>query len=221
MVDVATVAANTMHVRLTQVWQESGMVSACQRGCMYCCTVRVSVTIPELIRMVNYARANLSPEQLDSIKERARANAPLTHGTTNLGYPPRLPCAFLDMDGTCRVYAAWPLMCRREHALDATECKAAYDFAAPGKDYPIVRLISVKSASEAVLDAYHRGLAEARLDAQDYELQEAAHIAFSEPNAIAEWLRGQPAFASARLNKTFEEGQIVYAPELVASNREP
>jgi Fe-S-cluster containining protein len=194
------------------------MAPACKRGCSYCCTVRVSVTVPELIRLVSHARETVPPDELAAIEERARANAVQTHGKTSLRYPPRLGCAFLGNDGSCRVHPARPLMCRREHAVDVEQCRTAYEQAAPGKDYPIDRLIPAKLASDVVLDAYHRGLVEAGLDDSDYELQEATHIALAQPAAIAGWLEGRATLVRARVNHAVEEGQI---PTIRATRRLP
>jgi Fe-S-cluster containining protein len=204
----ATVGADAMDDRLGIVWSRSGLAPACKRGCHYCCAQRVSVTVPELIRMVSYARATLSPDELAQVKARAESNAPQTHGTTLLGYPPRLHCAFLGVDGACRVYAARPLLCRREHAMDVAECKTGYELAAPGKDHPIVRLVPAKLESDTVFDAYQAGLAAAGVDGSTYELQEAAHVALSKEDAIDGWLEGQPTFATARLNLRLDKDQI-------------
>jgi Fe-S-cluster containining protein len=202
----ATLAADAMDDRLTVVWSQTTLAPACARGCSYCCSVRVSVTLPEVIRVVAHARALLPADDLARIEARAQSNAARTHGTPSLGYPPRLGCAFLGDDGACRVYDARPLMCRREHAIDAAQCKAGYDLAAPGRDHPIDRLIQAKVTSDVVLGAYRAGLSDAGVDSSAYELQEAAHIAFSDPGAIAGWLAGEPAFARARLNTTAEPG---------------
>jgi len=204
----ARVAADAMDHRLTEVWSGSGTAPACKRGCSYCCTVPVSVTVPEVIRLVAYARDTLPADELVRVKERAEGNARRTHGTTTLGYPPRLDCAFLGADRSCLVHPARPLMCRREHALDVAQCKKGYDLAAPGKDYPIVRLVPAKLTSDVVLDSYHIGLAAAGVDPSDYELQEAAHIALNDEGAVAGWLDGKATFASARVNRTIDKRRI-------------
>ena len=204
----ARVAADAMDHRLTEVWRRSGAAPACKRGCSYCCTVPVSVTVPEVLRLVAYARDTLAAHELAGVKERAEANARRTHGTTALGYPPRLDCAFLGADRSCLVHPVRPLMCRREHALDVADCKKGYDAAAPGKDYPIVRLVPAKLTSDVVLDSYRMGLTAAGVDSSDYELQEAAHIALTDEGAVSGWLDGEATFASARVNRTIDKGQI-------------
>ncbi|MGO9712655.1 MAG: YkgJ family cysteine cluster protein [Polyangiaceae bacterium] len=200
----ASLAGDAMRERLDGVWARSGRTPACKRGCSYCCTVRVSVSIPEVLQLVAYARETLPPNELALLTERAKANAAKTHGATALGYPPRLDCAFLGPDRSCLVHHARPLMCRREHAIDAAQCREGYERAAPGMDHPIDRLIPAKLASDVVLDAYRHGLADVDVDSSAYELQEAAHIAFSDSGAVERWLAGKATFASARLNASID-----------------
>jgi Fe-S-cluster containining protein len=207
-VRAAAAGSDAMDEALALVWKQSGKGPACARGCAYCCTQGVAVTAPEVIRMVSHATQTLPPGDLERIRERAARNALLTHGTTVLGYPPRLDCAFLGDDRACLVHAARPLMCRREHAMDAADCKQGYDLAAPGVDHPIVRLVRAKLASDEVLDAYRYGLAAAGADPSYYELQEAAHIALSVPGSSDAWLAGSAAFATARFDQTEEPSRI-------------
>ena len=135
-VRAAATAAQAMDDALAGTWNEAKIAPACKRGCSYCCSVPVSVTGPEILRLVAHARATLSPDELARVQARAEANARLTHGTTTLDYPPRLDCAFLGDDRSCLVHAARPLMCRREHALDVAQCKKGYDWRLPGKTTP-------------------------------------------------------------------------------------
>jgi Fe-S-cluster containining protein len=205
-------ASEAMDAALGVVWLQSDLAPACARGCSYCCTQAVSVTAPELLRMVAHARETLAPADLDRLRARAEHNARLTHGKAGLAYPPRLDCAFLGEDRACQAHAVRPLMCRREHAMDVADCKQGYDLAAPGQDHPIVRLVRAKLASDEILDAYHRGLASAGVDAADYELQEAAHLALSNPGAAADWIAGRPVFASARLTEAAAEPGRIPTP---------
>jgi len=204
VISAAVAAAGAMDGTLAAIWPASALKPACKRGCSYCCTVRVSVTIPEVIRVAVHARHTLGAEQLAGVMKRARDNARRTHGTTNLGYPPRLACAFLGEDQSCLVHAARPLVCRREHSLDVAQCKRGYELQEIGTDHPISRVAPAIAASNGVLNAFREGLADAAVDSSAYELQEAAHIALSDPRAITGWLAGQPTFARARLNPALD-----------------
>lgn len=208
IVDAAEIAAEVTDQAIDVAWRNSALVPECREGCSYCCHVRVDVTIPEVARAVEYARENLSPAELARISQRAQQNAALTHGTTNLMYPVRLPCAFLGDEGKCSVYAARPLMCRREHSLDSSQCKDGFETAQIGEDFPVDRDPGVSDFGLMAIESYRDATARAGVDSTSYELQEALHIALSKPAAIASWLEGSNEFESSRLNETVDEGEI-------------
>lgn len=96
--------------------------------------------------------------------------------------------------------------------MDVAECRCGYEHAGPGQDYPIGRVVRVKLASDEIFDAYHDGLAAAGADATDYELQEAGHLALSEPEASLQSLASSTRFASARLDQTDDPARIPTPP---------
>jgi Fe-S-cluster containining protein len=198
---VAEIAAGVMAEGQAIGWRTTEQVPACGKGCSYCCHgTRVTVTIPEVARLVAYARRHLGAEQLARVEERAKDNAAKTHGKTLLGYPLDLRCALLDDDGSCSAYAARPLMCQKEHSLDVSQCKAAFENDDPSIDPPIGRAQAVVDFGEMALGAYVGAATEACLDVRSYELQEALHLALSTPDAVRAWLAGGAVFASAAQN---------------------
>lgn len=202
----AALGQGLMDGAVTVGWQGSKLRAACKEGCAYCCQgVRVAVTIAEVARAVDHARAYLEPEALAHVEERARDNAPRTHGATARGYPLRLACALLGDDGRCTVYAARPMMCRREHSLDVAQCKAGFDSDDPERDSPIDHASRVMELGDATISAFRRALSDAGTDAGYYELQEALHLVLSTPGILRAWLDGSDAFASARLDETVED----------------
>lgn len=211
-VDAAIVGITAMDQGLSIAWSRAATPPACTRGCSYCCSVRVSVTVPELMLALAFAREKLPTEELRRVRERARENASRTHGTTPLGYP-LVDCAFLSEDGACRVYEARPLACRREHSLDAGDCKSGYENYEPGKDFPISHDVRAMLLADMTWDSYVNALRAVGVDATQYELQEALHIALSDPKAIATWLDGERTFEPARVNETVDAGMI--PPQLV------
>src|SRR5262249_62115953 len=44
--------------------------SACREGCAWCCHLTVGTSVPEVIRVVEYLRQQLSPEELRALLER-------------------------------------------------------------------------------------------------------------------------------------------------------
>lgn len=133
-----------------------------------------------------------------------------THGKQLLQYPPRPPCALLGDDGKCLAYEVRPVTCRNEHSKSAEQCKAGHDASQLGVDVPLDRLFALQAAGGLVVVAAAQGVQRATGDAEPCELQEALHIALSAPDAVARWLAGDDAFASARIDAN-EPGPVPFA----------
>src|SRR5206468_3431804 len=113
--------------------------------------------------------------------------------------------------GECLVYGARPLACRKQHALDAQQCKDAFDQEAARSDAasaaPPVEGLTIEQAKlpikagMQVFAAYRAALAAAGVDDAAYEFQEALHIALSRPDAFEAWLAGEAIFDSALANR--------------------
>ena len=198
----ARAAAGEMDSALDQALRTTGKRRACAQGCSYCCKgLRVEVAVPEVVRIVDHLRSKLDAATNARIAERSRANAEQTHGKELLQYPVRLPCALLADDGACLAYEARPVACRMEHSMDAAECKVGHDVSTLGSDYPVPRIFELQVASAPVMLGTSQGVRDAVGDASPCELQEALHIALSDPTAIGRWLEGDDAFAVARVGQ--------------------
>lgn len=202
-VAAASDGGKRMDALLQVGWAGAAKPKACSKGCSFCCSIHVSVTIPEVIRMVEHANSNLGGEAVAKIRERARVNAVQTHGKSSLYYPARLDCAML-VNGECLAYSARPIACRREHSLSVEDCKNGYEMAEPGVDYALERDEELFAVSGMPWIRYTAGLAEAGVDARPYELQEALDLMLSEPNAADRWLAGEPIFDRALSNESLE-----------------
>src|SRR5262249_29284085 len=70
--------------------------SACREGCAWCCHLTVGTSVPEVIRVVEYLRQQLSPEELRALLERVlRLDAQRRELKAARRGDPRLPCALL------------------------------------------------------------------------------------------------------------------------------
>jgi len=206
LVAAATFGEALMDGAVAIGWEGSEHAPACADGCNYCCQgERVAVTLPEVARAVAHAQRHLDPAALGRVEQRARDNAPQTHGRTARGYPLRLPCALLGEDGRCSVYDARPMLCRREHSLDVSQCKAGFDNDDVDRDMSVEHAHRVMALADATVEAYRSALSDAGTDAGYYELQEALHLMLSSPQSTRAWLDGADAFASARLDESVED----------------
>lgn len=198
---VAEIGAEAMEGALRLGWSKTLERPACRKGCSYCCRgLRVDVSPPEIIRLALHAKSSLSPEVLASVAERAKENAKKTHGKRVLRYPIQLPCALLGAEGECLAYEARPLACRKEHSLDVEVCKTGFEDQTPDVDTALPRSEAPFVLSNMAFMSYVKAIEAAGVDGVGYELQEALHIALSNPNAIDEWVKDGSPFRAARLD---------------------
>src|SRR2546426_6689098 len=78
--------------------------SACKEGCDWCCHLTVGTSVPEVIRLLDYLRQNLSPEDFAAFQERVarldeQRRALRVAGRSEAG----VPCALL-VDHCCIAY---------------------------------------------------------------------------------------------------------------------
>jgi Fe-S-cluster containining protein len=125
---------------------------ACTRGCAACCHVQLSLAPVEAERL----RGALS-RLGRAARERVRARAVRLRGMGAAAE--REPCAMLEGDGSCVIYADRPLVCRTQgHALRypaGTLPENAARAHVPGGEITWCPLnyVAGKPASEDVLDA--------------------------------------------------------------------
>jgi Fe-S-cluster containining protein len=170
--------------------------SACREGCAWCCHKLVGTSQPEVFRIARFLRETFPVdacaatvariEKVKQERERLRADGWAAK---------RLPCALL-VDGRCSVYPVRPLTCRGFNSSDAAACERSVVSRERGKVpifEPQLRIATF------VLDGTRAGLAELGMNSDLLELNAALGIALSLADAEERWLRGEPVFATARL----------------------
>lgn len=177
-------------VRLS-VLQSSKDTPACSKGCSWCCSHKVGVTVPEVTAIVAYLQA--LPERLEVVRKRAAelAKNPLIFSDSEKPRA-RIPCALLEDDGSCGVYEVRPLPCRSWLSTDVESCKKHLDETAE----PKVILDAARSGRFIQL-----GLVKVMDDIERspylVELTAGLDIALNVPGAIESWLAGEPVFERA------------------------
>ena len=166
---------------------------ACERGCSYCCHLRVEIRPHDAFVLAHHIQASFGAE------ERARAMARLEENLRRIALltpeehiRANIPCAFLE-EGVCTVYEARPATCRKYYSVSVTTCRNSFnDPAAPltGEiEHERVRL-----AGNAVALGYAKGLEDAGYDATLYEPHYAVLNALTNPKAERRYRNGKRPF---------------------------
>ena len=112
----------------------------CKEGCSYCCRKPgVLVAVPELVRILQYVRANFSVAEQDQLANRAKRYGAQMKGR-NCDDPTdeSVPCPLL-VDDRCSVYEVRPLVCRGYNSTDVNACRTAHNHS--GTFVPIFALL--------------------------------------------------------------------------------
>src|SRR4051812_504907 len=169
---------------------------ACERGCSYCCHLRVEIRPHEAFVLARHVQSRFTAAQRVELLARLQATlqriAPLSAAQhIRAG----IPCALL-VDGTCSAYEGRPATCRKYYSVSVATCRAAFhDTAAPltGElEHEALRL-----AGNAVSLGYAKGLEDAGYDTTLYELHFALYKALTDPKAFKRYRQHKKAFVAA------------------------
>jgi Fe-S-cluster containining protein len=170
---------------------------ACHAGCAHCCNLKVIVTAPEAIRIVEWLRGKLDDAALADLRARVVATDDKTHGmTVAQRLRAHTPCPLLASE-LCLVHDVRPLACRGGNSYDAEVCRKSVE--APEK--PIA--FRFYGPQVAINEALRLGMSLAatanQLDGTLLELIAALRVLLARPQAADEWGKGRrDALASAR-----------------------
>ncbi len=168
---------------------------ACREGCDWCCYLTVGTAVPEVVRIVDYLRRTLTPEQLHAFRERVvQLDDQRRRLKAARRGPVRLPCIFL-VDHRCSIYPVRPLTCRGCNSTSARQCELFVD---PRNKAVVPMYVPQHRLTTFVLDGLRAGLGEAGLRGDLLELTGALRIALEDPEALDRWLAGESVFDSAR-----------------------
>jgi Fe-S-cluster containining protein len=169
--------------------------TACREGCHWCCYLKVSVTVPEVLLLAQHLQQHTSRDALAQIVRRAAelAQDPRIF-SADAKAEAKLPCALLTEAGACAAYEARPLACRGWNSTDAESCRRWLD------DDSEPPLANERQAREQAVVSLGLLLAttDAGLPEEVLELTSALDIALREPDALARWLAGEGLFQAAR-----------------------
>jgi len=155
-----------------------GQTVACDRGCAWCCYLTVPAMGLEAQAIAHWLAA-LPDAQQQSLRQRlAITVAQLQALDPADRLAQKIPCAFLESDGTCGIYPVRPAACRSHHARCAAACQAGWESGTwPARSLP---------TADFALEAAIAGLQAAGADCQVPMIAGELHAALSQVISMSE-----------------------------------
>lgn len=169
----------------------------CREGCSYCCHYHVYVTAIEAFAIVEHVHETFAATDRLATIERLRRNVMTVKDmTVEEHIHTNVACAFLSPSGSCSIYDARPLACRRHHSYEPETCKATFDDPSQMGSHMQSRdrllISSVQEWAHAIANKAEK------LDPSLFEMNAALLEAFENTAALKRWRGGKVAFPNVR-----------------------
>jgi Fe-S-cluster containining protein len=190
-----------MHAALFDAWRRAEPAAlACREGCAFCCSLNVTVTIPELFRILDGLRRNRPRNELLLVLREAREYA--ARVSTLSGDQRdrvRRPCPLLDAD-RCSVHPIRPLACRGWNSFDVSACER--DSQHPEEDAAVEIPAAPFTVGRALAFGIVAGLSLCDLQHDLVHLPSALALGLEEPLAEmhSRWRRGETVFGVGEID---------------------
>ena len=155
---------------------------ACHKGCSWCCHQNVSVTWPELLKVLSYILKMKNAKSILSLAKRIKIHSQKVAGkSSNRRFDKKLACVFLT-DNRCTVHSARPLQCRGGFSEEEQYCRDLLEnrTATQSKIRNRTRIGKYLVAPKMIYNSAQLGLSQAlddeNLDGNIYELTAAMTI---------------------------------------------
>lgn len=164
---------------------------ACRKGCNWCCTFKVALSIPEAFYIAEYLKDSLPAEDFVELKKKISQTAQQVAGMSDKERKiSRIFCPLL-VNESCSVYNARPITCRGYNSSDEAACKrnhfSRYDTNVPYK-------LRIKEYTYTVFYGINDGAKLSGLQSNSVELIGALNFIFQHPDAEKRWLSGEEVF---------------------------
>ena len=184
-----------VHDHLVAGCLRNGTKLPCQKGCFWCCFLRVKVTPLEVFGIVDYLQSSLQPGELPALRQRIAETDNITRGLGGQRRVRARKICPLIIDNTCLVYPVRPITCRTYHSLYTSDCEALLD-----DDQQSVSIrLDISAMGMGLLAGLTDGLRQAGLQTRPLELIAGLRIALDEPESMRRWLAGEPLFSEAEI----------------------
>lgn len=159
-----------------------GVKKECDKGCDYCCDIRVSVLEPEAIIIAKHIKEMGEENEKYWISKLEKY---CQYSKDKYEYGFKKKCVFVGEDGACQIYRVRPYKCRMYHSINKKTCmtnRQAHKIGAIDQ----VDSLMVKN----VIDIFNRN----GLTLMSSELGQSVLIALRDPVCTEGWIAGESPF---------------------------
>ena len=122
LVEIADAVINEMDALWAELESEQPNY-ACRKGCSWCCHQNVSVTWPELLKVLSYILKIKNAKGILSLAKRIKSHSQKVAGkSSNNRFDKKLACVFLK-GNRCTIHSARPLQCRGGFSEEEQYCR--------------------------------------------------------------------------------------------------
>lgn len=166
----------------------------CKAGCPWCCYIRLTASVPEVLAVLDYIRKTFSAGEVAALERKVANVDGYTRGLDGEARAClRLPCPLLK-DGSCSVHPVRPLSCRAVVSVDVAACKRAHE---TRMAEPVPQHEWQRQAANGAGYGLYAGLADAGFPVEDVEINAALALGLADRGIARRWLKGEPVFRPA------------------------
>lgn len=200
LVSAAASVANYVDEAIAIARDEHRPSLDCSAGCAYCCRKPgVLVTVPELMRILDYAETRMSAPERGELARRARRYAAQVEGhDVNAPTPESVPCPML-VEERCTAYQVRPAVCRGYNSTSRVACQRAHEDVSAR--VPVFAMI--KDAADGATVGAAQALKTVGLGDALVDLGTALNIALSLGEDSAEVLAADPGALGPAMHRTW------------------
>ncbi len=170
----------------------------CKPGCAWCCHLRVTTSIPELLVVFDELTAQATPEGQAYFKQRIEsASAAGNTMEEAFWYASRTPCPFLDNKNGCLIYPIRPFSCRAHHSTDEAACRQGYE---EGRRVLLPCFPLYRAGTDMYSSVFIKVLADLGFASSHVGFVKGLALLFENPGLAEAWLNREDVFASARID---------------------
>lgn len=201
---IRTKKVQTINNAMNQLQQESeSLVNKqvenvnvdCKLYCSFCCHNQVSLTVPEIILIVDYIKNNFSKDEINNLKKRVDELDKEVKGMNAFQRKKAKKACSLLVDNKCSVYSVRPLACKGWNSMSSKDCEDAFN---SGEEKNIQAFAPPLVITNSVSIGISNCLKNTGLNSDNLELNSSLKIALEKYNVGEKYLEGKNIFRDAK-----------------------